>query len=482
MIKKKIIAFATFATLASACIGGGFLTLNRNIHAENIQNHILLSAPDLNNLAVVINTNVSPLVLYNSPSFNSNVESYISVGEMLNYQRTSNPNFYKVTVQETGASGYISANNLQIIESGLNQAYNSVNKAGIIINVSNDVKLMSNPDAHSQVLGSYKDTTNMNVLGKQGQWYKVEVGTQLGYMYQSYVGILDSSIDNSTNNTSNINKEFTISEKMITQDGNVVIPEKIIYKGNNYNPQDIKTMVLPKGYEFTRLNVYNNGNMVETGGTNTTNLAGFNLNLPSANHLASGNIVIEYIVKKLQTTNTSANTIKVINYNTNQMLYANDLIVKNETGNPIPNNELVSVIKKWILTDQYQYRWFFDCNGTMWSKQWLNNIPESQLINYFIQANGESALSKNITASELNKTAKASLAFAKAHPNPFTQAQTKIYIKEMLKQYDPNQVITNIVFQGNQSQGGDYSVYTKQFGNKRPYWYVESWIGYPTGI
>ena len=320
MSKYKLITILSCGLLITGAIAGKSLVTNIPKTSNNkvIESHILLSAPNLTNLAVVINTNKNPLVLYSKENSNSNIESYISVGEMLNYTSTNNPNFYKITVQETGASGYIAADNMQIIESGLNKAYTNIDKNGQVINVTYDVKLMSSPDVHAQILGSYKNDTHLTILGKQDQWYKVNIGRQTGYMYQSYVGIDSTSANikttDATSNTNisttktvnnniastNAHKQFTISEKMVTQAGDIVVPEKVIYKGDNYNPENIKTMVLPKGYDFGKLNVYNNGVMVETGGTQTNTLVGFNLNLPSIKHLKSGNLLIEYIVQKLK--------------------------------------------------------------------------------------------------------------------------------------------------------------------------------------
>lgn len=206
MSKNRLIAILTSTILIGGMIGCTTFSNQKilNNNTTKIVNKVLLAAPSLKNLAVVINTGKNPLVLYSSANSNSEISSYISVGEMLNYQKTDNPNFYKVTVQETGATGYISAANIQIIESGVNEVYTSINKSGVIINVSNDVKLMSNPNVNSQVLGSYKNNTNMNILGKQGQWYKVEAGTQVGYMYQSYVGITTEDVAGQVNINSNI--------------------------------------------------------------------------------------------------------------------------------------------------------------------------------------------------------------------------------------------------------------------------------------
>lgn len=70
----------------------------------------------------------------------------------------------------------------------------------------------------------------------------------------------------------------------------------------------------------------------------------------------------------------------------------------------------------------------------MWSKHWLDNIPDSNLIKYFIEANGQAALNGNITALQLYKTAGKSLQFAEAHPVPFPLAVAKKYITQMMIQ------------------------------------------------
>ncbi|MGL4992158.1 MAG: SH3 domain-containing protein [Sarcina sp.] len=356
MLKNKIIAIVACGVLLTAGITGSAL-VSKKTNNETSQNHVLLTSPNLNNLAVVVNTNVNPLVLYSSPNSNSSIESYISVGEMLNYAPTSNPNFYKVTVQETGASGYISADDMQIVESGLNKAYENMNRNGQVINVTYDVKLMSSPDVHSQILGSYKNDTPMIILGKQDQWYKVKIGNQTGYMYSEYVGIdinKDTNIPANTNTNTTINnqnqtktnqsptttnnKNITVSEKMITSNGSVVIPTKSIYSGDNFNPQNIQNLTLPNGYELVKFNVYNNGNMIETGGTQTTNLSNLNLNLPTANHLNTGNLLIEYIVKEIPTTNTNSNNVdynQVLAQNAYNKLYQN---LENKINSTIGNS------------------------------------------------------------------------------------------------------------------------------------------------
>lgn len=226
MTKNKLIGFITAAALISSFAVG---CVNLNAHlgkTNNSENKILLAQMQSNtsNEGVVINTNKAPLVLYSNANANSNIESYVSVGEMLSVEGSSN-GFYKVRVQETGATGYISGYNIQMITSGVNDAYYNVNRSGSIINVDSDVHLRTNATMTSNVLGSFKNGTSINVLGKKGSWYNVEVGNQKGYIYQEYVAIDNTNTDIQTQNvksqTSNtaVNTNANTSTNTQTQNG-----------------------------------------------------------------------------------------------------------------------------------------------------------------------------------------------------------------------------------------------------------------------
>ncbi len=200
MLKHKIIDIIMGTLMISGVLIGASSINNTKITNDNTKviNKVLLSAPSsVSERAVVINTDNSPLVLYSKASSNSTITSYISVGEMLTIL-SSGDNFYKVKVQETGAIGYISAHNLQIITSGINDPYSTVNKDGYIINVSSKVNLRANATMGSNILAKLSNNTKINVLGKQGEWYKVNCNGTVGYIYQEYVGIniINSSSDN----------------------------------------------------------------------------------------------------------------------------------------------------------------------------------------------------------------------------------------------------------------------------------------------
>ena len=227
MLKHKITGVIMGTLMLSGVVIGASSINNTKITNDNtkVVNKVLLSAPSslVGERAVVVNTDNSPLVLYSNASGSSNITSYISVGEMLTIE-SSGDNFYKVKVQETGAVGYISAHNLQIITSGVNDAFKSINKEGYIINVSSVVNLRANATMSSNILAKLSNNTKINVLGKQGQWYKVNCNGTVGYIYQEYIGLSNQAIKSTSSSkkyvagtgghVNNIDKPSKVSTKV----------------------------------------------------------------------------------------------------------------------------------------------------------------------------------------------------------------------------------------------------------------------------
>ncbi|WP_066869723.1 SH3 domain-containing protein [Clostridium mediterraneense] len=232
MLKHKITSIIMGALMLSGVVLSGVAIYNVKITNDNTKviNKVLLAASSslVGERAVVVNTDNSPLVLYSNASSSSNITSYISVGEMLTIESTGD-NFYKVKVQETGAVGYISAHNIQIITSGVNDTYSTVNKEGYIINVSSRVNLRANATMSSNILAKLSNNTRINVLGKQGQWYKVNCNGTVGYIYQEYVGISNKVTLESRgkNNNSNISKVSNIYKSNSGKTNNVTKGSKV---------------------------------------------------------------------------------------------------------------------------------------------------------------------------------------------------------------------------------------------------------------
>lgn len=345
MSKNRLIAIIACGALLVGGVSTSALTsFNTNNHTNQINSKILLSAPANNNQAVVINTNKNPLVLYTAANSNSSIASYLTVGEMLTYQTTSNPNFYKVTVQETGATGYISANNIQIIESGLNQAFNNLNEQGKIINVSSNVRLRTQPDMQGNIISNYKNDTSINILGKQGQWYKVEIGNQTGYMYQEYVGIDNSTVNNNPNNKATNTNDSNSNATTSKNSSNKVATSSTPYTGTHVDNMQNGSML---GGKSTKSNTSSSNNSSTKPSTTVANAT----NTTTTSNANSSN-------KNSNTTNSNDNS-STSNNSLSKQMYINKLNKINSIVKNMPNGETTAQMLN---------------NGTKISNLWNNEL------------------------------------------------------------------------------------------------------------
>ena len=417
---KLIISFLAISLIGAS---GMMLADQANLSNNNLTVNKTVLAGTVNNdgnKACVINGNDS-LVLYTS-SNTSSIAGYISVGEMLTINSYSN-GYYNVTVQETGVTGYIASSNMQKIVSGVGYNLTSLSGAAYTTNVSTVVNLKEETTMNSTTLAKLKDNTLVTLLGKQGDWYKVSDNGTIGYIYGEYIAIANSNTTGSSSSSSStITSSSNSNATGTTKSNNSSLLTKVTLSKSN------------------------------TSTTGITSSTGSSSNSSTAQ--------IKWVLDNSEFSNP------------------NTVVIENGTGKAIPNNKLATYMRDWILNAQYNYSGFADCNGTMWAGQWLNTISNSQLVSYFESANGNEALNENITAGQLNKAAELlSDTLVKDDYNPFTIEQATTYIKEMLAQSYPNQVITKVVL-----HSGLYYIYTKQGGDNTPWWYVNASTGYATGV
>ena len=405
MLKHKIISIIMGSLMLSGALIGvnDINNINRVNDNTKIVNKVLLAAPSstVGKRAVVVNTDNSPLVLYSKASGSSNITSYISVGEMLTIE-SSGDNFYKVKVQETGAVGYISAHNLQIIASGVNERYSAVNKEGYILNVSSRVNLRAYATMHSNILAKLSNNTKINVLGKQGQWYKVNCDGTVGYIYEEYIGLTNTNLK--------------------------------ISNGNKSTDTSSHTTIKTKSSDTSKI---------------------------------------------LSNINNKQN-LGIIKYSIPQGAYSlNTVVVTNTTGKAISSNELSQFLRSWILKGQYNNDYIPTDMGTQWASPWLNKVSNKTIMQAFIEANGQAALSKNITANEFIKATQ-KLNDITINNIPFSLSEAKTLIVNMLEQDNyakPSDVTKIVLVTGSPNV---YKVYTKESGNN-VFWIVAANTGNARG-
>ena len=198
------------------------------------QNNILLQnlASEKTKDACVINGDGN-LVLKNDKG---EIISYVSVGESLKVQSISKDKSL-VMVKETGVKGYIvNSNLLTIYNADINNLV-SMNSKGYIINVSNKVNLREEPSMMGHIIEGLGNNTKIDILGKAGQWYKVSINGQKGFIFEEYIAKENMNSSKVNIVKTNINNENTIKNIDIKSDNKVTNIEKI--KKTNTVPEAV---------------------------------------------------------------------------------------------------------------------------------------------------------------------------------------------------------------------------------------------------
>lgn len=228
-MKKRSVASLIAVAAVATSIGTSATAYKGAV--KKSKNDVLLSnftTENTNKYAVVINGDNS-LVL-KSDLNNDKISSYLSVGEMLTIEAKVG-DYYKVVVQETGATGYINAKNTEIIESGVNSSLESLKEKGTVINVTTDVRIREKATMNSKVISTLHNGAKLQIVGKQGEWYEVDCNGIKGFVYFEYIESIVESNSNSNDNSNNkIKNSSTANKKLLSVNENSLGAEK--YFGN----------------------------------------------------------------------------------------------------------------------------------------------------------------------------------------------------------------------------------------------------------
>ncbi len=168
-------------------------------------------------------------------------------------------------------------------------------------------------------------------------------------------------------------------------------------------------------------------------------------------------------------TTKSTNSISQIKWvldNENNMS-ANTIVIENTTGKAIPNSTLATYMRKWISGAQDNY--YKVIASDTWAPEFLNAVPNSKLVQAFINANGESALNDNITANELYNANTNLMELVNKKP---ILSQTQIY-NYIYKNILPKKDIAEIVKSNN-----TYWIYSMHNGKKVLFAWLEPGTGF----
>lgn len=245
MKKSKLAVILSGVLLASM---GGVMSISshKTIQKQEVNNNILLVKPNeqTSDNACVINGD-KKLVLTNKEG---NIISYLSVGEMLKFQKVDG-NKSLVKVVETGATGYISNSNRLIILNANPNDIEPLNYDGKIINVSSVVNLRENPSMDASIISKSTNSTKIKVIGKTGQWYKVNINGKTGFVFGEYVAKINNSSDNNNSNNNGLHNNNSNSNNSNNNNSNSNVNKPNDLNNNSSNGGNETKPVLNTGWK-----------------------------------------------------------------------------------------------------------------------------------------------------------------------------------------------------------------------------------------
>ncbi|MGV3026011.1 SH3 domain-containing protein, partial [Clostridium thermobutyricum] len=160
---------------------------------------------------------------------NGKIVGYANAYDMAVIQ-SHNGNTYNV-VTEFGLIGTVNKNDLLIVQNDEQDKLITLNEQEHVIHVTTDLHLRSEASANSSIITNLKEGTNLNVIGRQGQWLKVNVNGYTGFVFGDFVqnGFVNTSTQNFQQSNQKIDSTINSSK------GQIVNPEVKITPSYNSN-------------------------------------------------------------------------------------------------------------------------------------------------------------------------------------------------------------------------------------------------------
>lgn len=118
-------------------------------------------------------------------------------------------------ITQNGLRGYVNADEFTLVESAVNDKLIEKNIEGHVTNVSTVLNLRKEPRIGSEIINRLLNNTRVNIIGKQGSWYKIELNGQKGYVYGMFLN--EGTIKNNNSNVaSNKKSEVKADDKKST--------------------------------------------------------------------------------------------------------------------------------------------------------------------------------------------------------------------------------------------------------------------------
>ena len=111
-----------------------------------------------------------------------------------------------------------------------NNSSQTMNAVGVVTNVSSNLRVRKQPSSSAVVLGYLLNNENVNITGKEGNWYKINFKGSVGYVSADYIKISTGSDNTSGSNSSTGSNSNT----SVSNAYNIVLEELKSHIGSPY--------------------------------------------------------------------------------------------------------------------------------------------------------------------------------------------------------------------------------------------------------
>ena len=204
MKRKKLSIFILSAAIVTSSVSYGMTAKADEVKETKVYNYNV----NLSEQKAVANNKISV------KKVNGEILGYANPFTMLQILNMNGKIVEVIT--QSGLRGYVDANEFTLVESAVNDKLIEKNIEGHVTNVSTVLNLRKEPRIGAEIINRLLNNTKVNILGKQGSWYKIELNGQKGYVYGMFLNegtMKENSSKTIANKKSEVKSEYKKDKK-----------------------------------------------------------------------------------------------------------------------------------------------------------------------------------------------------------------------------------------------------------------------------
>ncbi|MDM0797955.1 SH3 domain-containing protein [Clostridium perfringens] len=204
MKRKKLSIFILSAAIVTSSVSYGMTAKADEVKETKVYNYNV----NLSEQKAVANNKISV------KKVNGEILGYANPFTMLQILNMNGKTVEVIT--QSGLRGYVDANEFTLVESAVNDKLIEKNIEGHVTKVSTVLNLRKEPRIGAEIINRLLNNTKVNILGKQGSWYKIELNGQKGYVYGMFLNegtMKENSSKTISNKKSSAKKEVVSGAK-----------------------------------------------------------------------------------------------------------------------------------------------------------------------------------------------------------------------------------------------------------------------------